>query len=670
MKKFYLFCLFILSFNISNAIAKPMASTSGMKVRSIKEWGVACNSTSDETEKLRSAISDASDNSFVLLVDCPVNIKIGMDITKPIFIDNNTIIKFSEKGIIYVDNQLIPAFVIANTHDVNLQNWRVKYNGGIPLSPYTTGYYDDGVWVNVDRKVMSPPSLYFINQTLSNWLTVNRQLVFNRGYSFSTGLPDPYAIFYIKGDSYNLAFTNMNVSTSSPFSQANKYIPLVFALVPDYVNGTTVYAQQARPYSYEPPVKKPYVQVPHDLIFNNIRLDGFYHGWHGSVQDAEFYNIKSYHYSTLQDSNGNNIGGLNKYFAPPHLFYLNDDSRFDASLYNKNIKIKNVYDYGIRVGKAEDTKVEKNIAGAACSLKLQVINGIVDNYTSNRPDGFLVLLSSKDVIFSNITASYDSKYLDNLFPSVRFTSIENYDKVANSYINNYKNITFKNLVVTDIAPYTYMSPITGNRNNSNEKIRFYDTKIKVNSWLSDEPLPFNPESYIDKQGYLNDSYFKGKNNIFQVKTSFNNDYKIVSKYGIIVEKSDSIINGRAINNTLQNIALTNKNQKVFGLLFYQIRNTNTKMVKLKIQSAGSLPSGIDYYSGSWDNLCVQPNGSNIINIPAGMSCNLILRYTPSNASNKNDNGILLYQILQISDKGQELKLPLLKIPYSARIIKH
>lgn len=669
MKKNILFILSILTFNTSSIYANSV-SNSNMNVRSIREWGVACNATSDETEKFRDAVSDARDNNFVLLIDCPLNIKIGMDIAKPIFIDNNTTIRFKGRGVIYVDNKLVPAFVLANSHNITLQNWVVKYNGGIPISPYTNGYYNNGVWVNTDSKLMSPPSLYFINQTLSNWLTVYRQIVFNRGYSFSTGLPDPYAIFYIKGDSSNLMFDNMKISSNSPMSRADKYIPLAFALVPDYVDGTTVYQQQARPYLYDPPVKKPYVQVPHQLVFNNIILDGFYHGWHGSTQDAEFKNIKAYHYSTLQDSNGNNIGGLNKYFAPPHLFYLNDDNRFDDSLYNKNIRIQNINDYGLRVGQAEDKRVEKNIAGAACSLKLQVIDGVVNNYRSNRPDGFLVLLSSKNVTISNVNASYDSAYLDNLFPSIRFTSIESYDKVSQSYINGYKNITFQNVVIQDSAPFTYMAPITGNRNNSNEKIKFYNTEIKINSWLNDEPLPFNPESYINKPGYLNETYFKGKGNVFKVNAVFTNDYKQVSGYGVSVEKSDNAIKGLSINNTLQNIQVSNNNQKVFGLLFYQIKNNNSTMVKLKLPTASTLPSGIDYYSGSWGNLCVQSNGANQVSLGAGKSCNLIFRYIPANSSHKNDNGILRYQISQIKDNGTEQKLPVLKIPYSARLIKY
>lgn len=628
--------------------------------RSVKEWTV-CDGVTDDRQGLAKAFAAAKNGAFTLVINCPVYFHVGMDITRPIFIDNGTTVKFSGAGLIIVDNVFVPAFVIANSHNIHITNWVVKYAGGQPVSQYIGGYYENGAWQAVESSFPAPPATYFITKTLNNWLKVNRNVVFEKNTnSFMTGALDPSAIFYIKGDSYNINFERLNLSSNYLMQRADKYIPIAFALVPDYVNNTTVKVQQAKPYKYDPPVTKPYIQVPHDIYFENIALDGFYHGWHGSTQNAWFNHIQAYHYSTLQDESGNNVGGIGKWFAPPHLFYLNNDDRFDPSLYNRNIYITKVYDHGIRVGKAEDVRTgggRKNIAGGAPSLKLQVINGVVDNYRSYRPDGFLGLLASSNLRVSNVKATYDSQFLDYLFPIMSFPSIESFDSKV-GYVGTYKNILFDNIELADIAPYTYIPILTGSRNEHNESIQFYNTKIKVNSWLNEEPKLFNPTEYIDAPGFVNQTYFKGTNNVFEITSKFRDEYKTLAAKGIYTKKSVKIPvgDGSAIN-SLQSIPVNS-----FGLLYYKIENHKATATKLTFPLRSTLPANIEYDYTRAKNLCFSSDTNTSVILPAFGSCELMLQYRP-NPDIINEDGILLYQIA-INDT---INLPLLKIPYSSRM---
>src|SRR4029077_7646358 len=121
-------------------------------------------------------------------------------------------------------------------------------------------------------------------------------------------------------------------------------IPVAFALAMNYKSKQTV--------TTKTPITGEYMAVPHDITFSNIVLDGTYMGWVGSVRDAVFENIQSHRYGDLQDARGQNVGGVGKWFAPPHLFYLNYLVDGDPALFNRNIRIHDVVDAGPRVGTA------------------------------------------------------------------------------------------------------------------------------------------------------------------------------------------------------------------------------------------------------------------------------------------------------------------------------
>src|SRR5258708_7008470 len=167
---------------------------------------------------------------------------------------------------------------------------------------------------------------------------------------------------------------------------------------------------------------------------------------------------------------------MGKWFAPPHLFYLNYAANSDPALVNSNVQINNVVDDGPRVGTARDKGGTDTISGYALSLKIGCVHCSVDNYRSSRPDGFLDVLPSDGLTISNVTATYDSGFLNNLFPGWRFPS------------SSYKNIAFNNVTLTDSAPSTSQVPIGSSGDPSNENISFNNVRVVINRW-SGQGLP-------------------------------------------------------------------------------------------------------------------------------------------------------------------------------------
>ena len=122
--------------------------------KSVKEWTV-CDGVTDDSKGLANAFAAAKNGAFTLDIDCPLYFHVA----RPIFIDNNTSVNFKGSGLIIVDNVLIPSFVIANSSNINLSNWKVKYTGGIPVDERTGGYYNDGIWVPANER--DPAVVFF-----------------------------------------------------------------------------------------------------------------------------------------------------------------------------------------------------------------------------------------------------------------------------------------------------------------------------------------------------------------------------------------------------------------------------------------------------------------------------------------------------------------------------
>jgi hypothetical protein len=216
--------------------------------------------------------------------------------------------------------------------------------------------------------------------------------------------------------------------------------------------------------------------LPHDLLFSNISFDGTYMGWQGGCQSCVFEHIDSERYADLQDAQGGNVGGVGKWFAPPHLFYLNQATAGDPGLFNKNLQITDVTDHGVRVGVARDKGGTDTISGYALSLKIGAVDSTVDGYVTRRPDGAFDILMSDGLTISNVTASYDSKFLNDVFPGWRFPQ------------SPYANLTFKDITLTDTAESSVQPPIASANQSSNDTIVMKNVKVSLKSWAGSGSL--------------------------------------------------------------------------------------------------------------------------------------------------------------------------------------
>ena len=417
------------------------------------------------------AFAAAKNNAFTLLVDCPVKLHSGLAIDRGIFIDNGTSVLFTGAGKFFVDNMFHPAFVIANSSNITLTNWNVEWDGSVPINPNFGGYELNGKFV--DAPGSTQPAGAFNDLVLTAWLASNRSIVFNetQGWvkAYWVGGVNPAAVFFLTGDTSNVVFTGLKLYVPASATGGNAFIPMAFSSSPNWKSAQTVTGKTA--------LTAQYAAVPHKLTFSGLDLDGTLMGWQGNLQDTMFENITSHRYGDLQDANGNNVGGIGKWFPPPHLFYLNTHAT-DPALFNSNVNFSNVVDEGVRLGVARDT-VGNSGSGFANSLKLSCTGCTVDGYTSHRPDGFMDVLDSTDLTVSNVTASFDSLFVNNLYPGgMRFPDV------------TYQNITFDNVQLTDTAASTSNGPVGNATNNANVDIVLSNFQVTMAKWAgNDLPLP-------------------------------------------------------------------------------------------------------------------------------------------------------------------------------------
>lgn len=412
------------------------------------------------------AFADAANNAFELIVDCPVFIHSGLDIAKVIYIDNGTSVAMQGSGKFIVDNIMHPAFVFANTTNVTLSNWNVEFNGSLPVNPDVGGYYQNGVWSAVGG--VNQPSGVWNDLELTPWMASHRKIVFDGIKASWSGATNVNAVLFFTGDTSNITITGLTLGAPST-ATADHFVPVVAQFSPNAKSNQTFKAST--------PYTAAYVAVPHNITFTDVTLDGTLMGWVGNVQSITFQTIKSNRYSDLQDANGNNVGGVGKWFAPPHLFYLGYLETEDTALYNRSITIKNVTDIGTRLGKARDKGGLDTISGYALSLKLGCWTCSVDSYTSDRPDGFLDVLPSNGLTITNSSAVYDSAFLNNLYPGWRFPSLP------------YNNVTFENVTIKDDADTSVRAPIGNAYSTENSNIVFKSVEASVERWAGPTVLP-------------------------------------------------------------------------------------------------------------------------------------------------------------------------------------
>jgi len=454
----------------ASAGKSPIEASQSSTRKSISAW-VTCTGVSDDTQGVARAFNAARHSSFTLIVDCPVRLHIGMDIARTIFIDDGTAVEFTGAGKFIVDNVLHPAFVIANSSNILLKNWNLEYDGSLPVNPKTGGYEDSGKFVA--SNATAPPAGAFNDGPMTRWLSTHRAITFDRRRgpvtSIWVGPTNTSAVFFLSGDTSRVTVTGMRVYVPNA-AGGERFVPVVFSLSANFKSNQTVTSTTPRTAQY--------AAIPHDLTFSDIDLDGTYMGWQGNAQTVIFDKIRSHRYGDLQDADGENVGGIGKWFAPPHLFYLNYATNVDPELYNTNLRIHDVVDSGPRVGVARDRGGSDTTSGFAESIKIGGVDCSVDQYTSSRPDGFIDVLSSDGLTVSNVNATYDSSFLNNLFSGWRFPNPP------------YKNVIFKNIVFKDLAASSVVLPVSGANQESNEGIVFSNVHVEVNHWAGKGlPLP-------------------------------------------------------------------------------------------------------------------------------------------------------------------------------------
>ncbi len=447
-----------------SAPATGVAANS-VTTKSIRSW-VSCSGTSDDSAGVAKAFAAARKSAFTLMVDCPVRLKIGTDIERVIFIDDGTTVEFSGAGKFIVDNQFIPAFVIANSTDITLTSWNVEFDASLPVDIVDSGYKQNG------KAEKGLAGNAFNDVPLTAWLSANRGIAFDPKQGVNSkwsGSTNACAIFFFTGDTSNVHVTGMHVAVPTNVGD-DHFIPVVFSMNTNYKNNQSLKTNL--------PLTSKYFAMPHDLTFSNIVLDGTYMGWVGNAYEVVIQDVESNRYGDLQDANGKNVGGKNKWFAPPHLFYFSNSTAQDALLVNNNIHITDVVDSGPRVGTARDKGGSDSISGYALSLKIACTDCTVDTYKSTRPDGFLDVLPSVNLTVSNVQATFNSAFTNNIYPGWRFPS------------EPYKNVKFENITLTDIADTSSILPIGNATEQSNQNLILSNVKVSITRWGGpDLPLP-------------------------------------------------------------------------------------------------------------------------------------------------------------------------------------
>jgi hypothetical protein len=428
-----------------------------------------------------------------------VYIKVGSDIARPIFIGNDTSIEFTGSGKFIVDNVMIPAFVIADSSNISLIDWNIEYTGSVPVVEMQT-------YENAGQTIVGKPGNAFNDVRLTQWLAANRGIVFNKSEGTVlaqwSGTTNATGLFYITGDVSGLNVTGMNMYVPKT-AGGNDFIPAAFSLGLNFKRNQTVNGKT--------PLTAQYFAVPSHVTFSNVTLDGTYMGWVGQVQNGVFQNITSQRYGDLQDAKDENVGGVHKWFAPPHLFYFTYTLDGDPKLYNTNLTIENVTDNGVRVGKARDLGGSDSISGYANSMKLGCVTCSVNNYLSARPDGLMDILNVNGLTVSNVTGTYDSSFTNNLYPGWRFPD------------TSYQNVKFENVSLTDIASKTMQGPIGNAGVLSNQGIVMSNVQVAINQWgKSEAPFPTiaGPENTLNlNYAMLDDSsqHLKSQSGNLQVQ---------------------------------------------------------------------------------------------------------------------------------------------------------
>lgn len=272
--------------------------------------------------------------------DCPVLCSMGVDYTKSLFLPSGSDVTFVPRGQMIVDNVGFPALCFYNASAI----WRgtnISYVGSFGTSciamPTTPNRWNDMV-----------AKTYLTSAVNPLW----------------TGPTNTSAVISVRGSS-GVQFLGGQM-TVPPGTSAANFMPVAMAFDGAYgAGGATI--------------------TPTAMV-QDFFVDGVLMGFVGSGA-LTFARVTRGRYSDLQDAAGNNVGGINTWFAPPHFFYL------DSALTSPPLtgSMRDIVDLGQYVG---NPLRRSSQSGMMHSLKLELANGfLVDGYYSRCLDGGFDCLS-------------------------------------------------------------------------------------------------------------------------------------------------------------------------------------------------------------------------------------------------------------------------------------
>lgn len=427
-----------------------------------------CSTTEDQRDGVAAALAAAAGANCTLVVDCALLVRIGVDIARPIFVESGSRVLFRGAGQLLVDNQMLPVFVFANVRDIELLEWRMLYVGtqwysflnGTRTINMRIGYYEQNGTV-VPNAGDAPVGGTFNDVTLRDYYATHRNV---SGYNpIWVGPNNLAAVFNFVGSTENVRVDGMLVNSSG--TNAVDFVLNCFAFnlgfKSDQIISSTTNTTSAT------------AAIPRGVSFTNMVLDGVYMGFVGSARDLVIANLTSYRYSDLQDPNGtaSSMGGCfpenttSCWYPPPHLIYFNFNNALDAPLWNANISISDVLDVGARVGPNHRI----GTSGNCLSLKIGAVNSSVRRYRSARIDGAVDIVYAEGLSFRDMDLRYDSSFLQETWPAWRFTR------------DGYHDISFENIVTTDVAAQNRYPPMWGNFDPNNTNILYRNVTFTVNN---------------------------------------------------------------------------------------------------------------------------------------------------------------------------------------------
>jgi len=78
--------------------AATVAPVAPSVTKSIKEWGVSCSDSIDDTAQLKEALAAAANNAFTLVIDCPVRFHTGSAGGSPVAVPDGVTMSFVGSG--------------------------------------------------------------------------------------------------------------------------------------------------------------------------------------------------------------------------------------------------------------------------------------------------------------------------------------------------------------------------------------------------------------------------------------------------------------------------------------------------------------------------------------------------------------------------------------------